>query len=108
MRKLIPLVILLLIAISAYATDFTVYSKVWETGMGLPYAEVDIYIEGQTYHGHTDINGKLDFHYNITNETQWTSSVYKENWSPIEPASGFITTSVSETEHTHFLSRDNE
>jgi hypothetical protein len=105
MRKLIPIVIMLLIAASCYAVDLTVFSIDVGSLSPLPYANVAITIGGVSWLSMTDVNGLYTFTYPGTSEIPWTSYVTKTGWSWYYPANGYVTTSISQTLHRHFLIR---
>jgi hypothetical protein len=108
MRKLIPFVILLLVCVSSYAVNLTVYSISIDQPEALPFAEVSISINGSSWETCTDGNGKYSFDYSGPTEIQWISYVIKGGWYWVDPSDGYVTTSVSVTVHRHYLDCDGE
>jgi hypothetical protein len=103
MRKLIPIIVLVLIAVSSNAFALTVLSIDADSFRPIPYADVAIFIGGSAWETCTNANGEYTFTYPDSSEIPWTSYVTKYGWSWFYPVNGYMTTSISVTVHRHYL-----
>jgi hypothetical protein len=103
MRKIIVSAIFLIIAVSSYAVDLTVCSLNSNPIEPLPFANVIISIDGSSWITSTNADGKYTFTYSGMNIIPWTSYVTKLGWSWRVPVDGYVTTSILEKVHYHYL-----